>query len=485
MRPAAVTGTERNGWERRRDDARGRWADQPQEIPARGWKDVLFRLKDRLLSDNISIMAAGVAFYGFLAIPSALTAMVAIYGLVFNPADAQRQLGSLQGILPEEAAGVIAQQLASVTAHANSTLSISAVVAILVALWGVRASTATLIAALNVGYEEPEKRGFLYVQAVAFGLGLGVILFILISIALVGVLPAILALLPFGALGKTLASILRWPLLLVLLMVGLAALYRYPPSREEPKWQWVSPGAILATVLWLVGSILFSVYVGEFASYNKTYGSLGAVVVLMMWLYLTAYAVLLGAELNAELEHQTAQDTTTGPRLPMGRRGARMADTVAGLSEAEGRRLAKADGPSLRDWSPPRRDANVETARETIERDIAWTRDRLAEALDAAKDLLSPFRFIHRATDTVRAGIDGSDPRMRARLGADAAPLATIGAGLAWLILREWRRERQRAVSRRPATSLLAPAPARSLLEPPARGPASDGGGRQGSAEPI
>src|SRR5262249_32905366 len=164
---------------------------------------------------------------------------------------------------------------------------------------------------------------------------------------------------------------------------------------------------------------------------------------------------------------------------------ARMADTVAGLSEAEGRRLAKADGPSLRDWSPPRRDANVETARETIDRDIAWTRDRLAEALDAAKDLLSPFRFIHRATDTVRAGIDGSDPRMRARLGADAAPLATIGAGLAWLMLREWRRERQRAVSRRPATSLLAPAPARPLLERPARGPASDGGGRQGSAEPI
>jgi hypothetical protein len=154
----------------------------------------------------------------------------------------------------------------------------------------------------------------------------------------------------------------------------------------------------------------------------------------------------------------------------MGRRGARMADTVAGLSEAEGRRLAKADGPSLQDWSPPRREGNVETVRETIERDIAWTCDRLAEALSAAKDLLSPFQFIHRATDAVRAGIDGSDPRMRARLGENAAPLAMIGAGLAWLMLREWRRERRTIVSQRPATPLLAPAPARPLLAPSARG---------------
>ncbi len=319
--------------ERQRRDGRehaghGHHADAPSEIPSHGWKQVLWRVKERLGHDNISIIAAGVAFYAFLAIPSALTALVALYGLAFDPAEVGRQASSLAGVVPDQAMQLISQQLQAITSRPSSTLGIGFIVALVVALWSARSGMSTLMTALNIAYAEEERRGFLRFQAAALGLTAGAVLFALVSIALVAVLPAIIDLLPFGDAGKTLASVVRWPVLLVLVVSGLAAVYRYAPSRREPKWRWVSWGAALATILWIVGSALFSVYVGEFASYNKTYGSLGAVVVLMMWLYVSAYAVLLGAELNAELEHQTACDTTAGPPKPMGTRGAWAADTV-------------------------------------------------------------------------------------------------------------------------------------------------------------
>jgi membrane protein len=314
---------------RERDPGVGREAEHPTEIPGHGWKRVLARVKDRTLRDNLSIIAAGVAFYAFLAIPSALTALVALYGLAFNPADVQRQLVALHGVMPAEAVQLVTQQLKAVTSQPQTSLGIGLIVALLVAIWGARSAMSTFITALNIAYGEEERRSFFRFQAMAFGLtGLAVV-FAVLSIALIGVLPAAIDFLPFGSFGKTIASVVRWPVLLVLMTIGLAAIYRYAPSRKEAKWRWVSWGATVATVLWIAGSALFSVYVGEFASYDKTYGSVGAVVVLMMWLYVSAFAVLLGAELNGEMEHETARDTTTGAPSPIGRRGAWAADNVA------------------------------------------------------------------------------------------------------------------------------------------------------------
>jgi membrane protein len=314
---------------RKRNADSGREAEHPTEIPGHGWKRVLARVKDRTLRDNLSIIAAGVAFYAFLAIPSALTALVALYGLAFNPADVQRQLSALHGVMPAEAVQLVTQQLKAVTSQPQTSLGIGFIVALLVAIWGARSAMSTFITALNIAYGEEERRSFFRFQAMAFGLtGLAVV-FAVLSIALIGVLPAAIDLLPFGSFGKTIASVVRWPVLLALMTIGLAAIYRYAPSREEAKWRWVSWGASVATVFWIAASALFSVYVGEFASYDKTYGSVGAVVVLMMWLYVSAFAVLLGAELNGEMEHETARDTTTGAPSPIGRRGAWAADNVA------------------------------------------------------------------------------------------------------------------------------------------------------------
>jgi membrane protein len=310
--------------------ARGRWADTPHDIPSPGWKDILLRIKDRVTRKNISIIAAGVAFYTFLAIPSALTALVALYGLAFDPGNVKRQVAALAGVVPNEALKVISDQLTAVTSSSNSTLGVSFVIAVLVAIWGARSGMSTLITALNIAYDEDEKRGFVRFQAAALALTAAAVIFAVVSIALIAVMPAVIGFLPLGGAGKTLVAVARWPVLLVLVVVALAAVYHYAPSRRAPRWRWGSWGAVAATFLWLAGSALFSLYVGQFASYNKTYGSLGAVVVLMMWLYVSAFAVLLGAELNAEMERQTARDTTEGAEKPMGKRGATVADEACG-----------------------------------------------------------------------------------------------------------------------------------------------------------
>jgi len=309
-------------------DARGRSAAWPSEIPKRGWWDILMRVKDDISEKNLSLVAAGVAFYAFLAIPSALTSLVSLYGLVFNPDDVQRQIHAAQGILPGETINLISDQLQNITTGSSAKLGIGFAISLFLALWSARAGTSSSIAALNIVYGEQEKRNVIWFQVIALGLTLGVVLFAVVALALIAILPAIIDLLPLGSFGKTLTAIIRWPVLVVLIMLALAATYRFAPSREEPRWRWVSWGAALATVLWLIGSALFSIYVGQFAAYDKSYGSLGAVVVLLMWLYLSAFAVLIGAELNAEIEHQTARDSTTGAQRPMGTRGARMADTV-------------------------------------------------------------------------------------------------------------------------------------------------------------
>jgi membrane protein len=307
---------------------RGRDAEAPGEIPARGWKDILLRVWDRLSRDNISIIAAGVAFYALTSIPPGLAAFISIYGLVFDPATVQSQVDSLSVVLPHEALGIISDQLKAIVEKPPTKLGLSLLISLALALWSTRAGMATMMTALNVAYEEDEKRSFVRFLLVSIGLTICAVLFGVVTLALVAVLPAIIDLLPLGPAGKTISSIVRWPVLVVIVMIGLAALYRFAPSRDEPRWRWVSWGAVIATMLWIAASALFSLYVARFGAYDKTYGSLGAIVVLLMWLYLSAYIMLAGAELNAEMEHQTARDTTVGPREPMGSRGAEVADTV-------------------------------------------------------------------------------------------------------------------------------------------------------------
>lgn len=309
-------------------DARGRTATSPGEIPRRGWWDIAMRTKDDVSRNNLSLIAAGAAFYAFLAIPSAITALVSLYGLVFDPRGVQRQVEAMRGLLPDDAIRLISEQLQTLASHPNSTLGVGLVMSLALALWSARSGISSMITALNIVYGEPEKRGYLRLQLAALGLTAGAVLSALIALALIAVLPAVLRLAPLGGAGKTIAALIRWPILIALVTVALAVIYRFAPSREEPKWRWVSWGAVAATILWIIASALFSLYVGRFATYDKSYGSLGAVVVLLMWLYLSAFVVLFGAQLNAEIEHQTARDSTTGSWRPLGQRGALMADTV-------------------------------------------------------------------------------------------------------------------------------------------------------------
>ena len=320
---------DRNAVPGKRSDPLGRHADEPQEIPPTGWWYILKRLAGDISRDNVSLMAAGVAFYGLLSLAPGFTALVALYGLIFDPSQVQAQVQAMEGMIPEEARTLIANLLTTIVQDRSSNLGIGFVISLALAIWSANSGTSALITALNVAYGEREKRNVLRYYAGTLFVTAAAVLFGIISLVLVAIIPALLALLPLGDVGKALVEWIRWPLLVLLFALALSVVYRYAPSRNEARWSWVSSGAVLATVLWIAGSAAFSLYVEKFATYNKTYGSLGAVVVLLMWFWLSAYAVLIGAELNAEMEHQTARDTTDAPRKPMGQRGAYVADTVA------------------------------------------------------------------------------------------------------------------------------------------------------------
>jgi membrane protein len=308
--------------------ARGRQAERPQDIPKAGWRDILWRTKAEIADDHTSMAAASIAFYSLLAIFPAIAAMISIWGLMFDPQQITQQIQALSSALPEGAAGIITRQAETVAANSGTGVSLAAVGGILFALYSASKGMKAMIEGLNVVYDEEEKRGFIKLNLLTLALTLGLIGMMIVTLLLITVLPALLGNLGLGDLVRIGLNYARWPLLLVVALVGLAVLYRYAPSRDEPQWQWVSPGALVATVLWLLGSIAFSIYVSNFRSYNETYGSLGAVVILLMWFWLSAFIVLLGAELNSEIERQTMRDTTTGSAQPMGQRGAYAADTV-------------------------------------------------------------------------------------------------------------------------------------------------------------
>jgi membrane protein len=324
---------------------RGRSADIPTQVPARGWKDVLTRVKVEAKQDNVSLLGGGVAFFGLLALIPALVALVSLYGLFADPADVERQMEDTLTAAPAEVRDLITQQLSSITDSASGALGLTAILSILVALWSASSGVKNLIAGVNAAYDEDETRGFVKLRAVSLAFTLGAILFVVVSILLIAVLPSVLADTGLGTAGRFIVGGLRWVLLFVAMLLGLSLLYRYGPDRDGARWSWVSPGAILATVLWLIGSVGFAIYTANFGKYNETYGSLGVVVVVMLWLWITALAVLLGAELNAELERQTKKDTTRGDPQAMGHRRATAADTVGPTAE-EIRAGASTDPPT-------------------------------------------------------------------------------------------------------------------------------------------
>lgn len=309
-------------------DGRGRSAEAPQEVPARGWKDIVVRTGKEMKRDNVVLLSAGVAFFALLALVPALVAMVSIYGLVADPAQVGQQIDDALAAAPTEVRNLVDEQLTSVTEQSSGGLGIAVAVGVALALWSASSGMKHLMTAINEAYDEDESRGFVALRGTALLLTLGAIVFVVVAVGVIAAVPALLDDTALASTAKLVVSILRWPLLSLGLMVGLAVLYRYAPDRDEPQWSWTAPGTILAVVLWLVASVAFSFYTSNFASYNETYGSLGAVIILMLWLLISAATVIIGAEINAEAEHQTRHDTTEGEKRPMGERDAEVADTV-------------------------------------------------------------------------------------------------------------------------------------------------------------
>ncbi|HEV3399349.1 MAG TPA: YihY/virulence factor BrkB family protein, partial [Actinomycetes bacterium] len=297
-------------------------------IPPRGWFAILKRVRAEVKEDNVALLAAGVAFYAMLAIFPAIIAVVTVYGMVADPNQVESQVGEFAQSLPSGADQLLTEQLKNVTSAGRQSLSIGLAVSLLAVLWSASGGVQGLVKGLNVVYDERESRGFFKLRGLSLLLTLGAIVVAVIALGLITVFPAVIDNLGLGQAGELAASIARWVVLALLVLVAVAVVYRFAPDRASPRWRWVSWGAVVALVLWLLGSVGFSWYVDNFGKYNQTYGALAAVIILLLWLFLSAFAVLLGAEFDAEIERQTARDTTTGPERPLGERGAEAADTV-------------------------------------------------------------------------------------------------------------------------------------------------------------
>lgn len=310
-------------------DDHGHQATSPWQMPRAAWIAVAKRTWAETSSDNIGLIAAGVAFYGFLALVPMLGAVVLLYGLAAEPATVMHDITQLTSVMPADVAHLIGEQLMNVVKTSDGKKGLGLLLALSLALFGARNGAGALITALNIAYEEEESRGIVRVNLLALGMTTAaalVAIIALIAIAALGHLEALVpnapdAVLVLGKIGVYLAMTLAGA-------AGAATLYRYGPSRKRARWTWLTPGSIFAALLWLSVTIGFGIYVANFGNYNATYGSLGAVVVTLTWLYLSSYILLFGAELNSELEHQTAEDTTRS-HAPLGGRGAWVADHVA------------------------------------------------------------------------------------------------------------------------------------------------------------
>jgi membrane protein len=312
------------------DVGRGRDADSPLEVPAKGWKDIIVRIYRGIGEDRILAIAAGVTFYVLLAIFPGMAGLVSLYSLFADPTTIAAHLNSVAGILPEGGVQIIREQLESLTSQPAPKLGLAMLVSLAIALWSANGGIKAIFDALNIVYGEKEKRGFIRLNAISLAFTLGAMVFVVMAVAAITLLPLAVSYLGLSRVSGLILTIGRWPLLLLCVSLAIALIYRFGPSREKPQWRWITPGSVFAAVAWLVVSLLFSWYAQHFGSYNKTYGSLGAAIGFMTWLWISTIVILIGAKLNAETEHQTSRDTTDGRPRPLGERGARMADSVGG-----------------------------------------------------------------------------------------------------------------------------------------------------------
>jgi membrane protein len=305
---------------------RGRRARSPAEIPRRGWRDILLRAKAKFAKDQAPMMAAGVTFYTLLALFPGLAAFVSLYGLFADVGEVEHHLRLLSFVLPPAAMSLLSGEMVHIATAGKGGQTLAFVLSLAASIWSANGAVKALITGLNIAYDEVERRSVVKKTLLSLAFTLGLLAFATVAVALLAAQPAITAF--AGAPAATLFGWIAWPTLLAALTIGLALLYRFGPSRDPVQWTWISWGSAAVVLFWLVASTLFSAYLGDFAHYDKAYGSLGAAIGFMMWIYLSAVVVLAGAELNAEIEHQTTVDTTIGPPMPMGLRRATMADTV-------------------------------------------------------------------------------------------------------------------------------------------------------------
>ena len=312
-------------------DARelGRHAGAPLEIPWRGWKSALKRAFWQMVSDRMSLVSAGCAFYATLAMFPAISMLVFLYGLVFDPVTVEPQLRQVRDLVPPSVFTLIDARVLDLVHRPRASLGIGLAISTAIALWSATTGTKAMLSALDVAYDQAEGRSMIRFQLTALVMTLCAIVAAVITIAVLVVVPAVVSFVGLSTYHQVVIQGIGVLVLVVAVLLSLAMLYRFGPTRHRAQWRWVMPGSLLATVLWLAASVLFSQYVGRLASYDATYGPLAAAIGVMMWFWGTVYVVLLGAQLNSELELQTLQDTTEGPVKPLGRRGAFVADHVA------------------------------------------------------------------------------------------------------------------------------------------------------------
>ena len=293
------------------DPDRGRQASRPSDIPARGWKDILWRVYENVTNHRVMAVAAGVTFYVLLALFPGIAALVSLYGLFADPTVIGQHLADLSGVIPEGATQVIGDQLKNLTSHGSSTLGATFLLTLAISLWSANSGMKAMFDALNIVYAEPEKRSFIKLNAWSLAFTVCAIVFLIVAMTAMVVLPALMSYIRLTSITDWIIRIGRWPVLLAVVALAIAILYRYGPSREKAQWRWISWGSAFAAIAWLIVSFLFSFYTSHFGSYNKTYGSLGAVFGFMTWIWLSVIVIMLGAELDAEMEHQTVRDTTS------------------------------------------------------------------------------------------------------------------------------------------------------------------------------
>jgi membrane protein len=334
-------------------DSKGHQANSPAEMPWRAWKDIAARTYKRTWDDNVGLVAAGVAFYGFFALLSLLGVVVLAYGFAADPRLVIRDVNGLTAILPTDVATLIGSQLMTAVETSEGKKGAALLLALVVGLYGGTNGAAATITSLNIAYEEKEKRSLLVFYVTAFAMTLVAIVLALLMLLATTAAAALGELVPHASNAAVIAGKVLTDAALVLVAAAVAAtLYRFGPSRENAKWKWITPGSAFTAVSWLILTLLFGFYVSHLTNYSATYGSLGAVVALLTWMYLSAYAFVFGAELNSEIEHQTAKDSTTGSPEPMGDRGAWAADNVATDDTVQDRPEEKREGERLTKAQP-------------------------------------------------------------------------------------------------------------------------------------